>query len=182
MLRQLQPFAQRFALFHAVRADQAQVIEICFCDGFSLYSAFFINGRARAAQGVKQNFRLHALDAELALLAALALALLLAVDVRYVGLQHTTLGDIALDAVADHESRAVGVGEEDDAPLLGELSQKGLLFLVVEHGEAAELHDDRVHDLRERVFVVPPLDDDDFLYLRLCHRFTSPVQGASAAA
>ncbi len=50
--------------------------------------------------------------------------------------------DIALDAVADHESRAVGIGEEDDAPLLGELSQKGLLFLVVEHGEAAELHDD----------------------------------------
>ena len=42
MLRQLQPFAQRFSLFHAVRADQAQVIEVCFCDGFSLYSAFLV--------------------------------------------------------------------------------------------------------------------------------------------
>ena len=147
MLRKLQPFAQRLALFHALRADQAQIIEVSFCDGVSLYSAFFINGCARAAQGVKQNLRLHALDAELALFAALALALFLAVDVRHVGLQHTTLGDIALDAVADHESRAVGVGEEDNAPLLGELSQKGLLFLVVEHGKATKLHDDRVHDL-----------------------------------
>lgn len=85
---------------------------------------------SRPHGGVRQaKFPASALDAELALLAALALALLLAVDVRYVGLQHTTIGDIALDAVTDHESRAVGVGEEDDAPLLGELSQKGLLFL-----------------------------------------------------
>ena len=62
--------------------------------------------------------------------------------------------------IADHEARAVGVGQQYHAPLLRQAAEIGQLLLIAEHAEAFGGQDHRVHHLRQGVFVVAALHDD----------------------
>ena len=63
---------------------------------------------------------------------------------------------------AEHEARAVRVGQQDHAPRLRQTAEIRRLLPVVEQGEAAHLHHSGIHYLQERISVVPPLYYDDF--------------------
>ena len=63
--------------------------------------------------------------------------------------------------IADNEARAVGIGQQDQAPCLRQTAEIGGLFPVSEHGEAARLDDGGVHRLQQRVLIVAALHHDD---------------------
>ena len=71
----------------------------------------------------------------------------------------------AFNKIAYDKSGSVGIGHDDQAALFGKSSQKLLLFLVVEHAKAARFDYHGIDDLRERVFIISALDDNDLGHL-----------------
>src|SRR5699024_5897916 len=104
-------------------------------------------GRARAAQGLDEHLRLHALDAQLALLGRGALAALAACDIRDIRLLHERGVDGALQEVPDDKARAVAVRQDDKAPRFGQAAQERELLPVVKNTEARGLDYHGVEDL-----------------------------------
>ena len=68
--------------------------------------------------------------------------------------------DGTAQVVADDKACAVTVREHDDAARLGQTAQQRQSLPVVEDAETGGLENGRVDDLREGVFIIPPLDDD----------------------
>ena len=81
---------------------------------------FALDGRARAAQRLKQHLRPHALYAELTLLGGSALAPLLAGHVRDICVLDLRRVDRPAQIVADDKARPVAVREDDDAARFGQ--------------------------------------------------------------
>ena len=106
------------------------------------------------------------------------LAALLARNVRDVGVLHACRINRAAQVAADDEARAVAVGQHDQASLLRDGAQQRELLLVVENAEPGGLQNWRVHDLRQRVFVIPPFDDDGFPNFQ---HVTPPLRSAAAS-
>ena len=69
----------------------------------------------------------------------------------------------AAEPVSDHQSRAVGVGEDDEAALLGDPAQQGHFSPVIEDAEALRGEDLRVHQVFQGDLVIAPLHNDGFL-------------------
>ena len=63
--------------------------------------------------------------------------------------------------IADDKARTVRVGQQYHAPLFRQTAEIGQLLLVVEHAEALGGQDHGVHHLRQGVFVIAALHDDD---------------------
>ena len=68
--------------------------------------------------------------------------------------------------VADDETRAVRVRENDQPAPGGNAPEQRELFLIFEYPEAVGREDLRIDERFERDFIVPPLDDNGFLDLK----------------
>src|SRR5699024_4887481 len=130
------------------------------------------------AQGLQQDGWLHALHPQLSLLAGGALAALLAVDVRDIGLLHLILRQGPLQIIADDEPGPVAVRQDDEPPLLRQAAEEGQLLPVVEYGEAPQGDNGGINHLAQGVLVVAALHHDDLSDLP--HRRCAPSRTSSS--
>src|SRR5699024_7292744 len=79
-----------------------------------------------------------------------------------IGLLQMLGRDDALQVVPDDKTGAVGVGQQNQPPRLRRPAQQILHRLVLHDSKAAGLQNGRVHNLRQRIFIVPALHHNDF--------------------
>src|SRR5699024_2915270 len=109
----------------------------------------------------------------------LVLAALLAGNVGDVGVAHLLFRQCALEKIADHKACAVGIGEDDEPPLLGHLPEEGQKLPILHHAEALGGNDGRVDELGEGIAVVLALHHDGLLNLN--HGAPPPAASEAAA-
>ena len=69
--------------------------------------------------------------------------------------------DAALEIVADHKARSVGIGEDNQSARLSQRAQEPALLGILENAEAVGLQNHSVHHLAQGVLVIATFDHDD---------------------
>ena len=95
----------------------------------------------------------------------MALSPFLSINIRNVGLLDQFFRQRAFQVIADYKTGSVAVCQNDQPLFLRQPAQKGQLFLIIEHAESAQSNNGGIHDLREGVFIIPSLYNNNFFDL-----------------
>ena len=85
--------------------------------------------------------------------ASVLAASFLAISMRY---------EFEFDMIPDYKTGAIGIRKYDEPPLLGDFAQQRQLLLILKQAEAFCFQNGGIHDLRQGIFIVAPLDQNRF--------------------
>ena len=138
---------------------------------YNNFAVFILKGRKKLTQKLCR----HTLNAESAFLGGGGLTALLAVDLWDVEVDDLIFWDDGIYVVSDNKPCAVAVGEDDQATIFSEFTQKSLFFVGFKDAEAVSWNDECIEDAVEFDFVVTTLDDNggrdfDFIHFFIVGR------------